>query len=304
MDATLVLALAFQGHFLKNNIMRTFQHVIDTKAVRQLINSIPEHCVVRELTERDYGIDLMIELFEKTDENQHGHPIYDTTGHVCYLQIKGTEKELIVNDDSDIAFSIDKKSLYYVEKFSTPFILTRICTLAGKESINFVWLQRYIIDKLDLEIPNWREDETDSITIYIPTHNTLPGNFEKIERISYRIKYIEELSEFNERYSEILMALEYIIHNQSAFKYFDEVIKNLNRISKLSTLMSNNHCCISQECVFELIEYINGVKFGENNPNYMEDFPHNFNFGLLNTSNLSIRFIEGSVADSERDTTY
>ena len=284
--------------------MRTYQHIIDTKAIRQVLNAMPEYCVIRELTERDYGIDLMIELFSKTGEDKNKHPVYDTTGHVCYLQVKGTDKELKINSDNAISFNIDKKSLYYVEKFSTPFLLLRVCTLKGKEGIYFLWLQRYISDKLDTDDPNWRTRETDSISLYIPTHNNLKDRFEKIEKISWRIKYIEELAEFHEKFTEIKMGLEGIIYSQNKFKHFTELIGNLNRLSQLRTLLAKNNCCISQKCITELVDYIDEVEQGVSTPKKMDDFPHNYNLELLRTSNMSTRFIEEMEADNEDDTTY
>ena len=284
--------------------MRTYQHIIDTKAVRQVINAIPEYSVVRELTERDYGIDLMIELFARVGENKHQHEYFDSTGHICYLQIKGTDKELVVNADNLISYNIAKKSLYYVEKFSTPFILTRVCTMKGKEAIYFIWLQRYISDVLDNERPDWRSDENDSLTVFIPVHNNFIDNFEKVEKIAHRIKYIEELSEFCEKYSDITLALRTIIDLQDKFKYFDDIIKVLKRLTNLTTLLSKNNCCIDKKCILELIEYLNGVKDGNNNPEEMEDYPHNFNLELLRTTNLSTRFVEEMEADNEGNTTY
>jgi hypothetical protein len=284
--------------------MRTYQHIIDTKAVRQVINSIPEYSVVRELTERDYGIDLMIELFSKVGENKHGHELFDSTGHVCYLQIKGTDKEFVINEDETISYNIDKKSLYYVEKFSTPFILTRVCTEKGKEAIYFIWLQRYISDILDIERPEWRTDENDSLTIYIPIHNNFIDNFVKVEKIAYRIKLIEELSEYSEKYSEIKMALQTILKLQDKFEHFIDVIKGLKRLSQLTTLLTKNNCCVDKACLLELIEYLKGVRNGNNSPTQMEEYPHNFNMELLRTSNLSTRFVEEMEADNEGVTTY
>jgi len=284
--------------------MRTYQHLIDTKAVKQVLNSIPDYCVIRELTERDYGIDLMIEFFSKIGENQHKHPIYDTTGHICYLQIKGTEKQLKINDDETISFSIDKKSLFYVEKFSTPFILVRVCTLKGKQEIYFLWLQRYISDKLDNQKPDWRTETQESETLYIPIDNKLPSNFEKVEKIAWRIKYIEEQAEFTERFTYLKLGLLSIINVKDDFSHFIEMLRELKRISHLSTLMNKNHCCIDTKCVQDLIDYLKEVRNGRADPEELEDFPHYHNFDLLLSSNTSTRSLEEMEAENEGGTTY
>lgn len=284
--------------------MRTYQHLIDTRAVKQVINAIPDYCVIRELTERDYGIDLMIELFDKIGKNKHNHSIYDTTGHICYLQIKGTEKELKVNDDATISFSIDKKSLFYVEKFSTPFILIRVSTLKDKEEIYFIWLQRYISDKLDNEKPDWRVEKQKSETLYIPIDNKLPFNFQKVEKIAWRIKYIEEQAEYTERFTYLRLGLFGIIELKDKFQHFIEILRELKRISHLSTLMNKNHCCIDTKCVRDLINYLKGVRNGRIDPEEIEDFPHYHNFNLLLSSNTSTRSLEELEAENEGGTTY
>ena len=284
--------------------MRTYQHIIDTKAVKKVINAIPEYCVVRELTERDYGIDLMIELFTIEGKDKNGHDKYDTTGHICFLQIKGTDKRIKFNADDTISYTIDKKALLYVEKFSTPFIFTRVYTNKSQNSIYFLWLQRYISDVLDIESPKWRTDNKASLTIYIPKHNNFNENFQKIERIAYRIKYIEEFAEFSEEYFFVETALHAIIAKQDKFEGFDDVIKRLKRLSNLSTLLTKNHCCIDKFCILELIEYLKDVRNGHSSPIEMEDYPHNFNLEQLKLSIAIIRGLEKATAENEDDTTY
>ena len=285
--------------------MRTYQHIIDTKAIKQILNVIPDYCVVRELTERDYGIDLMIELFEECGENKHGHTLYDSSGHLCYLQIKGTDIQLKATEDN-IHYSLSKDSLKYIEKFSTPFILVRVSTSPKSKKIYFVWLQRYVSDVLDIENPDWRTSKTKSCVIKIPMHNTLPESFEKIERIAWRIKYIEEQAEFHEKYTEIKMGLRNIVQTHDKFgdRNFIVILRELNRLSHLHTLLKYNNCCIGAESIQELIEYIKNVRRGLISPNRMSDFPHKHNLNLLRTSNQSTRFIEEMEAELYGDTIY
>jgi hypothetical protein len=54
----------------------------------------------------------------------------------------------------------------------------------------------------------------------------------------------------------------------------------------------------------ELSEYIEGIRSGINNPIDVEDYPHNHNFELLRTSNMSTSFVEELEAENECDTTY
>lgn len=42
---------------------RTQTHITDTLAIREIMSKLPENWLVRGLEERDYGIDLSIELY-------------------------------------------------------------------------------------------------------------------------------------------------------------------------------------------------------------------------------------------------
>lgn len=43
---------------------RTQTHTIDTKAIRRLITTLSEDWLIRDLSDRDYGIDLKLEYFD------------------------------------------------------------------------------------------------------------------------------------------------------------------------------------------------------------------------------------------------
>ena len=65
------------------NMMRpkrkTDSHIIGDQAVKHVINLLPDEWTIRELTP-DYGIDLQIELFEKTATSGTSKNDYDTLG--------------------------------------------------------------------------------------------------------------------------------------------------------------------------------------------------------------------------------
>ena len=60
---------------------RSIQHIHDTKARGLFFNSMPSEWICRELLERDYGIDFLLELV-----GDSGH----LTGHIVAVQLKGT----------------------------------------------------------------------------------------------------------------------------------------------------------------------------------------------------------------------
>ena len=138
---------------------RPNSHIIDTEACSFVTSLMPsENWVVRDLTERDFGIDKIFERFE------NGF----ATGELMAIQVKGTNKPL--EDKPEIPFSIDTKTLLYAEMFAIPFLLIR-CSLADDGACYFVWLQEYIRVRLYFDNSSWRKQRSN--TILIPTSNRL-----------------------------------------------------------------------------------------------------------------------------------
>lgn len=101
-------------------MMRVRQHVKETASrdyVRSLINSFYSNgdALIREWSERDYGIDFVLELFD------NGIP----TGKIAFLQIKGTEKEIskLKRSDEVSCPGVSISSLQYARQDRIPFIL-------------------------------------------------------------------------------------------------------------------------------------------------------------------------------------
>lgn len=81
---------------------RSLTHVEERKAVKILGNYLPDEWVVREMTERDYGVDAYIEIINKDRR---------VTGDLIALQIKGTE-EVLFNKKNQYRFDGIKVSTY------------------------------------------------------------------------------------------------------------------------------------------------------------------------------------------------
>ncbi len=287
--------------------MRTNTHIIDTKSIKKLLQSFPDHWVVRELSERDYGTDLVIEIFVENGIDKHGHKTYDSSGCICNIQVKGTSKKLKIDKkDNSIHYSFKKDALLYVERFATPFLLVRVDVSSNKAETYYVWLQRYIKDVLDLEYPNWRKNKQKSYTLKIPVENTLIDNSEKIEGIASRIKYIEELLE----YREVFTSLDHMLdamgtgNHSSSPEVYQHINTQVNKISRLITLLSRNHCSVNLSSIQDLSDFIGEVESGSKNIKKLIDYPHNFNLRLLSNSIDSTEFIENISAENESVKVY
>lgn len=280
--------------------MRTQQHIIDTKAVKRVVSVLPDHWVLRDLSERDYGIDLSVELFTEVGKNRFGAR-YEGTGAVCHLQIKGTAKS-IRPKGGVVSFALEKRALDYASRFSTPFFLVRTSTSTQFAEVYFLWIQRYIRDVLDIENPGWREEAPDKkFRIRIPAENTNEVLVDKIERIAYWPKYIEELAEFHEIYSEL------VGWQQEAWDQGGRLSKTwsraqlpkLRRVRSFSTLLGRNHCCIDVDTIDAMIaffdddDFVSPLKFNEWG-----------NIALLGESIGSMLSIQSFVAAELEETVY
>lgn len=149
---------------------RTETHRIDTRAVRSLLQHLPEDWLVRSLEERDYGVDLQIEIF-KGDL---------PTGRVALIQVKGRRESF--GPGAVSLGNFPTKTVEYAALFSAPFFVFH--TSIEDNRTHFVWLQKYAETKLVDTTPNWRDQ--DSVTLYFPPANLLQANSEKIEQILIR----------------------------------------------------------------------------------------------------------------------
>lgn len=70
--------------------IRDTKHVTETSSYKIFSRNIPDHWIIREVSERDYGIDCYIELVN--GKNQ-------VTGELISIQLKGKQKIKWTKDD-------------------------------------------------------------------------------------------------------------------------------------------------------------------------------------------------------------
>lgn len=134
-------------------------HRIDTLAVRRLMSLLSADWIIRDLSERDYGIDLMLEYFDGERP----------TGKTAFFQVKGQRDPIAISRANTVNFhQFPVKTLLYAEHFPEPFFLVHL-SIERDEPIYFLWLQRYIQLELDNSQPDWRD--LDDVTLRIPVGN-------------------------------------------------------------------------------------------------------------------------------------
>lgn len=160
--------------------IRPESHEIDTKARRLVPSAFPTDWEHRELTGRDYGIDMIMEKFHQ------GAP----TGNYLSLQIKGTKK-LIGEDITTISYDLSISTLRYVEMFISPVLLT-ICPINDENKrVFYLWLQKYIDVILNFDNPTWRSNK-ETVRVHIPIKNVINNKINVITWISNHPKRMKE----------------------------------------------------------------------------------------------------------------
>ena len=285
--------------------MRTKQHIVDTRSIKRVLNTLPDHWVIRELTERDYGIDLIIEIFEKTGVNQYGHDVFNSTGATFHAQVKGTASALKIKKDGNLSYQFDKETLLYTERFSTPFLLFRVDVSSDDAKSYFLWIQRYIRDVLDSVMPEWRTKEQDSFSVDIPPHNEISSNFEKIERIASRPRLIQETVEFCESYFHLSKQLDAVSRGQ--FNLDSDSLEHMvllaRQINNLRIIFKYNNCCIDKSCAEALLSFVQSLNLNTGASVFL-DIPHRENFDLLAYSLNNFTDIENFLAENDANTIY
>jgi hypothetical protein len=285
--------------------MRTIQHIIDTRAIKRVCRELPDHWVIRELTERDYGTDLLVEIFEDSGTDSYGHTVYTATGTMFHAQVKGTTSPLKLKKDCQIAFQLSKKAMLYTQSFSTPFLLIMVDLSSDDAESYFLWIQRYIRDVFDSKKPEWRALNQDSFAIRIPSHNKLSSETEKIKHIAARPRLIQELIEFKESYFHLSTQFKYLCSGHVNLN--NETLRHLTflawQIRNLSIIFKYNNCCIDKSSAEELFTFISSLDV-KSFPTGSCDLPHRANFELLSKSLEGIYEIENFIEESSSGTPY
>lgn len=200
---------------------RVVQHVMEDESYQIIKKLIPKEWVIREFNRPDYGIDLVIELFDKIDDQ-----ISETLGEFIYIQVKSaqhieikSEKIFPVGNVAKGKWKEDRSEYAEIDVvkyvFDTNSIFT-IQTLGGSVSVllfvvdietknvYFICVNDYI-DKIILP-KNPKYAEQDSYTITIPTLNNLVNKEISNNALKFygkRAKLLSAFSKFSYQKNEL-----------------------------------------------------------------------------------------------------
>jgi len=238
--------------------VRPEAHEIGTVARRKVPLAFPASWEHRELTGRDYGIDMIIEVFKNGC----------ATGNTLSLQIKGTTKNL--KNAEKIIFDLPVKTLLYSEMFIVPMLLIVCQTNDESNHFYYLWLQEYIRVVLNHDNQKWRENTT-TVRVSIPVTNCMPGDEKKLSFISGFPKRIFDWCQFaricediNYSLNSFSMIDDTIPDDYINIEAFDEVknfakddlqkiIKYINELIQLESIFGEKDWQATQTTLNELI---------------------------------------------------
>lgn len=140
---------------------RVQSHKIETISkdiVRKYINAFITDdgisMLFREVTERDYGVDAILELFENDNPS----------GKIAFLQIKGTQKTIQpMKSIAAVSCSLTTSNLHYAMQKNIPVILLYV-SIEKPEYMYYVEVQT-VLDSVRGKFAQ------KSVTIHIPAEN-------------------------------------------------------------------------------------------------------------------------------------
>lgn len=227
----------FEAH-RKRRISTHLQEDTSYKIIR---NILPEHWVIRDFNKPDYGIDLVVELFQEIDEYKK---VYETLGEYIFIQVKSIENPIVVRkkfypvqnvakftyqEDKEyfvevdvIKFPIDTNELITVQGMGASVSVMLFIVVPNGEKLYFVNLND-LIDKVIIpQQANFHTQKT--LTIEVPLLNEINRkrdySFEPLKFYAKRAKMLAAFSTFLYQHNEINYALKAFNPN-----FFSERVK-------------------------------------------------------------------------------
>ncbi|TCZ68341.1 DUF4365 domain-containing protein [Flaviaesturariibacter aridisoli] len=220
---------------------RVFQHIMEDSSYHLIRELLPKEWVIREFNRPDYGIDLVIELFNKIDEQYS-----ETLGEYIYVQVKSVKsieitKEKIYNvgnvakggwkeDRSKYAeidvikYVFDTNSLYTIQSLGASVSVLLFVADLATGNVYFVCLNDYIDKILLPKQPDYANQGT--VTLTIPAWNNLqnkPVANNAMKFYGKRAKLLAAFSKFSYQKNEIAHA--FMQKDYPVITYRDELEK-------------------------------------------------------------------------------
>lgn len=191
---------------------RVFQHIMADESIKLIKSYLPSEWVIREYNP-DYGIDIVVEVFEYVDENKQ---ICEAVGDMFFVQVKAVKKAKIsqvkvysrknvekypfteLKDEwSEIEvlkFSLDTDELLTIQSMgaAVPVFLFLVCLETKR--IFYVCLND-LIDKVIIPTDEKLYSKKEK-TIYIPVKNEITNDSKSVQGLRFLAKRMKLYATF------------------------------------------------------------------------------------------------------------
>jgi hypothetical protein len=239
-----------------DKIMRPEAHVTDTKARKVVPLVLPDEWEFRETTGRDYGVDMIVELFED------GLPL----GRTLLFQIKGTEKPIDVG--TVIPFDLPVNCLKYAELFVSPVLLIICPVSATPACFYYVWLQEYARIVLSVENPDWRLNKS-TVRIHVPVSNKMPDDRGKLLFIANFPQRLFDWGQVGRIQHELQRVSAFLDDEEPSVDELNKYVALMEDLRGLSGIFGDRHWKWAQNILLDVIEpTIAATRLHLRNPNW------------------------------------
>ena len=97
---------------------RAKQHISESASFNILTSNLPQEWVIREMNERDYGIDLYVEIVGKSRK---------LTGDLVAIQVKSKKEITFSRSGRSVFKGIKRSTVNYWLQFPVPVFLVAVC---------------------------------------------------------------------------------------------------------------------------------------------------------------------------------
>jgi hypothetical protein len=198
---------------------KSLSHIIDATANEIIRSKLPIYWSIRDY-KPDYGIDLAIELFEKSNDGTNN---YDTLGEHIFIQVKGTKKIKTISKNimtehknaeiigfnstlykkvSVIPYILDTNELFTIQRMGNVVPVLLFLVDIDKKEIYYLNINDYIDKVLYKEDPVYYNKATK--VIHIPIENKLDcSNYYPIYYYAKRPKFYSLFLQISFQYHEL-----------------------------------------------------------------------------------------------------
>lgn len=206
---------------------RVIQHIMEDESFKIIKDHLPKEWVVREFNHPDYGVDLVIELFEPINAK-----VSETLGEYLYVQVKSVQELEIKKDKlypvqnvakgnwkedkseyievEVVKFVLDTNSIYTVQSLGSSISFVLFVVDLRARDVYFICLNDFIDKILLPQNPNYTDQG--SVTITIPILNKLSEKIisrSALEIYGKRAKLLSSFAKFAYQKNELSYLLKY-----------------------------------------------------------------------------------------------